>query len=125
MQYFKVSAFLLGVSLSAISLNSLANASTILNITKTTTITGSDAERFKKLFGEELSASNPALNIQCNKKSCVIVSTHSGFSGELAKHLLNGRKEVLFLSDNKKFKLQCGEANVSYCNVSQEDAILK
>ena len=65
------------------------------------------------------------MTIQCIKKSCEITTTRSGFSGELARHLLDGRKEVSFLSDNKKFKLQCGEASVPYCNISQEDAILK
>lgn len=118
-------SILLILALSTVSISTYADAQTIVSIKKITTISGSDAERFKKLFGNELSASNPAMTIQCSKKSCEISTTRSGFSGELARHLLDGRKEVSFLSDNKKFKLQCGEASVPYCNISQEDAILK
>lgn len=121
----RVLPILLILALSTISINSYADAQTIVSIKKITTISGADADRFKKLFGNELSASNPAMTIQCTKRSCEITTTHAGFSGELARHLLDGRKEVSFLSDNKKFKLQCGEAKVPYCNISQEDAILK
>ena len=125
MRAFKITNLLLMVVFSSISLNSYADAQTILSIKKITTISGSDAARFKKLFGNDLFASNPAMTIQCTKKSCEITTTRAGFSGELARHLLDGRKEISFLSDNKKFKLQCGDASVPYCNISQEEAILK
>ena len=70
---------LLILALSAISINSFADAQTIVSIKKITTISGADADRFKNLFGNELSASNPAMTIQCTKKSCEITTTRSGF----------------------------------------------
>lgn len=125
MRTFTLSSVLLAVLLSAISLNSYADAQTTVSIKKITTLSGSDADRFKKTFGPMVSASNPVSTIQCGKKSCVVSTSRSGFSGELARHLLNGRKEVVFSSENKKFKLQCGEAKVPFCNVTQDDAVLK
>ena len=77
-------SILLILALSTVSISTYADAQTIVSIKKITTISGSDAERFKKLFGNELSASNPAMTIQCSKKSCEISTTRSGFSGELA-----------------------------------------
>ena len=43
---------LLILALSAISINSYADAQTIVSIKKITTISGADADRFKKLFDE-------------------------------------------------------------------------
>jgi hypothetical protein len=125
MRAFTLVNVLAVVFLSSMSLNSYADAQNIVSIKKITTLSGSDAHRFKKLFGENLSASNRVITIECNKKTCEITTIRSGFADELAKHLLNGRKQITYQSDNKKFKLQCGEAGVAYCNVSQEDAILK
>lgn len=125
MRTLKIVPFLLLIMVSAISFTSYASTQTIVSIKKITTITGADAEGFKKIFGD-VSVSSPELSIQCgNKNSCEITTSRAGFSGELAKQLLNGRKDVVFLSDNKKFKVHCGEAGVTYCNISQEDGILK
>jgi hypothetical protein len=124
MRTFKSIQVLLLIIISSISISSYADSQTIVSIKKITTITGSDAERFKKLFGEA-SLTNPELSIQCGKKSCEITTSRAGFSGEIAKQLLNGRKDVVFLSENQKFKLHCGEAGAPFCNITQEDGVLK
>ena len=77
-------------------LNSFADSQTIVSIKKITTISGSDAERFKKLFGNELSASNPAMTIQCIKKSCEITTTRSVFQASWRGiYLMVAKKLVL------------------------------
>ncbi|MDQ2995000.1 MAG: hypothetical protein M3R00_08705 [Pseudomonadota bacterium] len=117
-------AHILPLTISIFSVSGYADTQTIVSIKKITTISGSELENFKKIFGEA-SISSPEFSIHCDKKSCEITTTRSGISGEIAKQLLNGRKDLVFSSDNKKFKLHCGEASVHYCNITQDDGILK
>jgi hypothetical protein len=124
MRKLKVVQLLLVMALSSMSSALYADAHTVVSIKKITTITGSDADRFKNVFSD-VALLGPELSIQCGKKSCEITTSRAGFSGGLAKQLLNGRKEAVFLSENNKFKLQCGESGVPFCNVTQKDGILE
>lgn len=124
MQLTKSLQLLALISMSIFSFSSLADTHTIVSIKKTTTINGTDAEGFKKIFGDT-SISTSELSIQCGKNSCEITTARSGFSGDLAKQLLKGRKEAVFVSENEKFKLQCGISNIPFCNVIQQDGILR
>jgi hypothetical protein len=99
-----------------------AATSTLLTITKTTTLTNKDATNFSNKFGNTLS--NPLLSFQCNTGSCKVIATVAGFAGSLAKQLLNGRVEAKFTSSDNKFILECGKIPVSYCNVIQKNAVL-
>ncbi len=124
MQLIKSFQILTLASLSLFSISCLADTHTIVSIKKITIINGADAEGFKKVFGEA-SISNAEFSIRCGKQSCEITASRSGFSGDLAKQLLKGRKEAVFVSENEKFKLQCGITNVPFCNVIQRDGILR
>lgn len=110
--------------LSILSFSGLAETNTLVSIKKITTLTGIDAEGFQKVFGTA-SFSTPDFSIHTTKQSCVISTSRAGFSGELAKKLLSGRKEAVFVSENEKFKLQCGVSNVPFCNVIQRNGILE
>lgn len=110
-------------SISFISFSCHADTHTVVSLKKITTLTGSDAEGFKKVFGDA-SISTPEFSIHCSKKSCEIIATRAGFSGNLANQLLNSRKEAVFVSENEKFKLQCGISKNPFCNVIQRDGIL-
>ncbi len=99
-----------------------AATSTLLTITKTTTLTNDDATKFSRVFGNTLA--NSLLSFKCNTASCKITATTAGFSGSLATQLLNGRLEAKFASSDNKFILECGKIPVPYCNVIQRDAVL-
>ncbi len=124
MKLVKVLQILTLATLCSVSFSCLADTHTVVSIKKITTLTGSDAERFKKIFNVS-SISTPEFSIHTNNKSCEISASRAGFSGELAKQLLNGRKYAVFVSENEKFKLQCGISNVPFCNVIQRSGILE
>lgn len=120
----KLLKVLLVLTLSSLSLSGLAETNTVVSIKKITTLTGTDADGFQKVFGSA-SISTPDFSIHTTKQSCEISASRAGFSGELAKKLLSGRKEAVFVSKNEKFKLQCGISNVPFCNVIQRNGILE
>jgi len=100
-----------------------ASTSTLLTITKTTTLRGKDANEFVHLFGKYLEGNNTFIYI-CKKGKCQIAATKDGFRGKLAEKILHQRKAVKFVSKDKRFVLACGRTSVAYCSVIQKNAIL-
>lgn len=112
-----------GFILVLFSLTIFANTSTLVTITKTTTLTGKDAADFSHLFGQSFAGNNTFIYI-CKKNKCQVAATKDTFKGKLAENILKERPWVRFVSKDKKFILDCGRGTTAYCNVTQRSAIL-
>lgn len=113
------------LSLIFLGLTGLAVASTqnSLKIIKRTTLTGKDAARFSHKFGTRV-LGNHSLNYNCKSGTCIIYNSRNGFTGKIAKQLLNKRKAVKFVSTDKSFTLECGKSPIAYCNIIQKKVVL-
>lgn len=100
-----------------------AETSTLLNIIKTTTLTGQDATDFVKVFGNEFTGTSQ-FHFSCQNGSCTIFAATAGLSGTIPEELLKGRNSAKFVSSDEKFTLNCGRTTIAFCNISQRDALL-
>jgi len=102
-----------------------AATTTTLNIIKTTTLTDDDAAKFVETFGTQFEG-DKRFTFNCHDDECVVQTSVTGFSGDMAEKLLNGRADVSFQDEDKKFKMHCGiyKETTYFCNVIQHGAVL-